>query len=231
LNGIGLFGGTFNPIHKGHLKVAREVKTGFDLEKIYFIPCALPPHKETATLADAEDRLCMIHAAIEGDDDFVVSEVEIRRKGLSYSVDTVTWFKGRLLPDRRCFLIMGMDAFVEIDTWKSFEQFFEKIPIIVMTRPAEQSAGLTPSSFESRDLGEREELEHYIQNRVDSEYVFVRNASCFVHPEKQPVYLFHVAPVAISSTEIRERVRTGRKISGLVPAGVEKYILEKGLYV
>ena len=243
MDGIGLFGGTFNPIHMGHLKVARDVKAGFQLEKVYLIPCALPPHKGTAALADAKDRLRMIEVAIEKEDDFAVSDVEIRRKGVSYSIDTVLWFQHQIPPDQPCFLIMGMDAFLEIDTWKSFQTFFDVIPMIVMTRPLEtRDPAETGKPGETTEKGkqtqnprlpskEAESLETYIHLHVDPHYSFEPASSCFVHPRRRSVYLYHVTPIPVSATQIRERVRRKAKITGLVPASVEKYILEKGLYV
>ena len=222
LKGIGLFGGTFNPLHVGHLKVAKEVKAAFHLEKIYFIPSAIPPHKGTEGLADANDRFSMIEAAISSVSGFVVSDVEIRRQGPSYSIDTVRYFKGKLPKAAPCYLIVGMDAFLEIDTWRSFQKFFELIPFIVMTRPAENAKQTQAPSVE---------LERYIHSHVDKGYEFVRTPSCFVHPSKQPVYLYHVTPVDISSTKIRDRVRRGASIKHMVPDVVENYIHNKGLYL
>ena len=221
MKGIGLFGGTFNPLHNGHLAVAEDVRAQFQMEKVYFIPSALPPHKKSDNLADARDRYQMIETAISAYEKFDVSDVEIQRKGLSYSIDTVRYFKKNFFAST-CYLIVGMDAFLEVDTWKSYETFFDLIPIIVMTRPAESAEpALNPS----------EELESYIQAHVDQCYEFSPPASCFVHPEKQPVFLCHVTPMDISSTRIRNLIKQGKSFTTLVPAAVEKYIYKKGLYL
>ncbi len=222
MNGIGLFGGTFNPIHTGHRKVAEEVKAEFNLEKIYFIPSAIPPHKGMDDLADAKDRFQMIMDAMPPGKGFMVSDVEIHRQGPSYAIDTVRYFKNNLPVSTPCFLIVGMDAFLEIDTWKSFQKLLDLIPLIVMTRPAQNTKqSATPSV----------ELEKYIHVHVDSGYEFIPQESCFVHPAKQSVHLSHVTPVDISSTIIRNFIRQGVSIKSMVPETVEKYIHKKGLYL
>lgn len=221
MKGIGLFGGTFNPLHNGHLKVAEDVRTQFQMEKVYFIPSALPPHKKRDNLAEAGDRYQMIEMAVSVYEQFNVSDVEIQRKGLSYSIDTVRYFK-KNFQAATCYLIVGIDAFLEVDTWKSYEAFFDLIPIIVMTRPSESAEpALNPS----------EELKSYIQAHVDQCYEFSPPLSCFVHPEKQPVFLCHVTPKDISSTRIRYFIKQGKSVTGMVPASVEKYIYKKGLYL
>ncbi len=222
MNGIGLFGGTFNPLHNGHLKVAEDIKAGFKMEKIYFIPSAIPPHKGTDDLADTKDRFQMIKAAMPPGNRFMASDVEIHRQGPSYTIDTVRHFKNKLPISTPCYLIVGMDAFLEIDTWKSFQKLFDLIPFIVMTRPAQDTKQAEDPAAD---------LEKYIHVHVDPEYEFLQHKSRFVHPAKQPVYLCHVTPVDISSTRIRTFVRQGASIKGLVPDTVEKYIHKKGLYL
>ena len=139
---IGLFGGTFNPIHYGHLRAAMEVCEGFDLENIYFIPSSLPPHKNIQDVASGADRLEMTRLALGGNPKFILSDVELKRPGLSYSIDTVKHFKRSLKTDVDLFLVMGVDAFLEIDTWKSFNHLFRMIPMIIMTRPLPDDRGL-----------------------------------------------------------------------------------------
>ena len=222
MNGIGLFGGTFNPLHMGHLKVAKDVKAGLNLEKIYFIPSAIPPHKGIDNLADAADRFQMIKAAIPPGKGFIASDVEIHRQGPSFTIDTVRYFKDKLPERTPCYLIVGIDAFLEIDTWKSFQKLLGLIPLIVMTRPAQNTKQIADPFAE---------LEKYIHVHMDSGYKFVHQRSCFVHPAKQPVSLFHVTSIDISSTKIRNYVRQGLSIKGMVPDTVETYIHKKGLYL
>jgi len=222
LNGIGLFGGTFNPLHNGHLKVAEDVMARFNFGKIYFIPSAIPPHKGIDNLADAKDRFQMIKAAIPPGKGFIASDVEIHRRGPSYTIDTVRYFKNKLPLSTPCYLIVGIDAFLEIDTWKSFQTLLDLIPLIVMTRPVQDTQQSAEPSVE---------LEKYIHGHVDSGYEFIPYDSCFVHPEKKSVYLSPVTPVDISSTQIRNLVRQSLSVKSLVPDTVEKYIYKKGLYL
>ena len=132
---IGLFGGTFNPIHYGHLRAALEVKEGFPLDECCFIPVAIPPHKTSGSMANSADRLEMLRLAISGREGFTVSDVELKRPGTSYSIDTVNQLKSNLGPDTELFLMLGLDAFLEIDTWKSYKALLHAIPFIVMARP------------------------------------------------------------------------------------------------
>jgi nicotinate-nucleotide adenylyltransferase len=223
MKGTGLFGGTFNPIHMGHLRVAEDVRAGFDLEKIVFIPSAIPPHKDMSNLVDARSRYAMILEALSACPDFVVSDVEIHRQGPSYTIDTVTYFQNHQPAAAPYYLIVGMDAFLEITTWKAWQHLFDLIPFIVMTRP--KAADATANTPPVDPLAE---MDSYIHAHVDIGYA--PQGSYFIHKTKQPIYLAHVTPIDISSSAIRDRVLQGRAIHGLVPDGVLEYINQKGLY-
>ena len=136
---IGIFGGTFNPIHNGHLIVGRDVRRGFSLDIVCLIPAAVPPHKESKDVAKAEYRLAMTRLAVEGDLDFSVSDVELKRSGPSYTIDTIAHFESILPDDSELFFIVGMDAFLDIETWKSYKDLFQEVPFIVMSRPGSAS--------------------------------------------------------------------------------------------
>ncbi len=217
----GLFGGTFNPIHMGHLRVAEEVKAGFGLDSVYFIPAALPPHKETAGLANASDRQEMIARAIHSNPGFAVSDVEIRRAGRSYTIDTVNTFQETAGEDSNFFLLIGMDAFFEITTWKSYEQLLEKISFIVMTRPTDAM----PASRRGFDA-----MAGYARAHVDKRYQVYPGKKCLVHESKKPIWLHEVSRLEISSTKIRSLAGGGQSIKYLLPESVEAYILSKELY-
>jgi nicotinate-nucleotide adenylyltransferase len=223
MKGTGLFGGTFNPIHMGHLRVAEDVRAGFDLEKIVFIPSAIPPHKDMSNLADARSRYAMILEALSACPDFVASDVEIHRQGPSYTIDTVTYFQNHQPADAPYYLIVGMDAFLEITTWKAWQHLFDLIPFIVMTRPK-----ATDGAADAPSLDPLVEMDYYIHAHVGIDYAL--QGSYFMHKTKQPIYLAHVTPITISSSAIRERIRQGRAICGLVPDSVLDYINQKGLY-
>ena len=132
---IGIFGGTFNPIHNGHLIVGRDIRRGFSLDIVCLIPAAVPPHKESRDVAKAEYRLEMTRLAVEDDLDFSVSDVELKRSGPSYTIDTIGHFESVLPDDSELFFIVGMDAFLDIETWKSYKDLFQEVPFIVMSRP------------------------------------------------------------------------------------------------
>jgi nicotinate-nucleotide adenylyltransferase len=139
---IGLFGGTFDPIHLGHLRAVKEVAERFGLGKTCFIPAAQPPHKPHLDIAPAKDRLEMIRLAVASSKAFEISDIELKRTGPSYTIDTLRYFSD--LPGARgrtYYLIMGLDAFLEIDTWRAYLDIFKQVPVIIMARP---SAGTGP---------------------------------------------------------------------------------------
>ena len=219
---IGLFGGTFNPIHLGHIQVIQEVKKGFGLDKIFIIPSALPPHKEADGLVDAGDRIEMIRLSFSNRPDFEVSDVELNRSGPSYTIDTVRHFKSILTKDTELFLILGLDAFLEIDTWKSYKDLFLMIPFIVMSRGSEGKNGRVSG---------RKTVGDYLKSKISKGYNLFASQSSYTHKEKQPVYVFDVTPIDISSTKIRTLIKKGSSIKSLVPEIVEGFIKSKGLYV
>ena len=144
---IGLFGGTFNPIHFGHLRAAEEVQEFFHLDKIIFIPARIPPHKTEKAIVAPEHRLNMVKLAIQYNPCFEISDFEIQRNSKSYSIITIEHFQKKLGFDTSLFFLMGMDAFLEINTWKDFAQLFSLTNFIIMSRPGyhkKASADLLP---------------------------------------------------------------------------------------
>ena len=218
---IGLFGGTFNPVHLGHLQVAREVKKGFGMDRIYLIPAAIPPHKEPGGVADAGVRMKMMRLAVEESPDLTVSDVELVRSGPSYTIDTVCYYKSILPEKTELYLIMGLDAFLEIDAWESYLELFLLVPMIVMSRP-EAGEG---------DAGGWAALAAYLTATISGGYRFHPKRKCFVHPDKQPIHSFNVTPIDISATKIRERIRMHQPIDRMVPQRVAQFIQAKGIYL
>ena len=218
---IGLFGGTFNPIHQGHLWAASEVIKRFHLDQIFLIPAALPPHKTPGTVANADDRLEMIHLAIGDVPGIVVSDVELNRPGPSYTIDTVRHFKNKLAKDSRIYLIMGLDAFLEIDTWKSYAELLEEIAFIVMARP----------NADCRDADQGWKiLENYLKSTLSEDYEFSTARGCYTSEGKPPIYIVDIDAMDISSTKIRQNIKTKQPIKDLVPPEVAEFIQLKGLY-
>jgi nicotinate-nucleotide adenylyltransferase len=219
---IGLFGGTFDPIHIGHLRAATEVKQGFNLDQIVFIPAALPPHKTQAAVTDAADRLKMVELAVSGHTGFTVSDVEVGRSGPSYSIDTIDHFKRTAPKDGGIFFITGLDAFLEIDTWKSYTELLKQVAFIVIARPM----------FDCNEIGSRwSRLEKFIKSKISDEYRFSESSACFVHSKAKPIYIFDVTALDISSTRIRELIKKDQPVKFLIPGEIENYIKTRGLYL
>ena len=218
---IGLFGGTFDPIHRGHLRAASEVKKIFNLDPIYLIPAALPPHKTPVAVAGVDDRLAMIHLAIGDVNGITVSDVELQRSGPSYTIDTIYHFKSSQPDDAQIFLIMGMDAFLEIDTWKSHRELLEQISVIVMARP----------DHRHQNVQQRwKQLGDYLKSNLAAGYRFSEAQGCFTATGLQPIHICDVNALDISSTKIRQAVKQKQTIENWVPAQVAEYINQKGLY-
>jgi nicotinate-nucleotide adenylyltransferase len=218
---IGLFGGTFNPIHRGHLWAASEVIKRFNLDQIFLIPAALPPHKTPGAVANADDRLEMIHLAIANLPGLTVSDVELNRSGPSYTIDTVRHFKKTLADNSRIYLIMGLDAFLEIDTWKSYSELLEQIAFMVMARPN--------ADCQDADQGWKI-LDDYLKSTLSADYEFITERGCFASEGKQPIYIVDIDAMDISSTRIRQNIKAKKTIEYLVPPEVAEFIRKKGLY-
>ncbi|BBO70733.1 putative nicotinate-nucleotide adenylyltransferase [Desulfosarcina alkanivorans] len=217
----GLFGGTFNPIHRGHLMAAERVLDHFSLDRLYIIPCRVPPHKFPAYLAPAGERMRMIQLALPADPRYQLSDVEIQRSGPSYTIDTVVHFRTRIIPGAELFLITGMDAFLEIHTWKNQRRLLELIQPVVVSRPG---SGPTPA----RDDAGR--LDGYIRSRLSGVYHYCELGTCWREAGGSCIHLLPTAPVDISSSRVRQRIRAGKTIGDLVPDTVNAYIERKGLY-
>ncbi len=166
----GVFGGTFNPIHKGHLMVAERVLQRFSLDRLYIIPCRVPPHKFPEYLAPTVQRVRMIQLALPTDACYRLSDVEIQRSGPSYTIDTVDHFSTRIISGAVLFLIMGMDAFLEIHTWKSQRRLLETIQPVVVSRCVD--GRMQASDDVSR-------LDDYIRSRLSGDYTFLEAPACW----------------------------------------------------
>jgi nicotinate-nucleotide adenylyltransferase len=218
---IGLFGGTFNPVHFGHLRAALEIREGFDLDEVILIPAALPPHKIPIEVVDAADRMQMLNLALENIPGLKLSDVELKRSGPSYTIDTVQHLRQTLPDEPRIYLIMGIDAFLEIDTWKSYDELLEQIPFIIISRP---NTGSSSTNFGWKFL------EDYLTSKISTDYVFSESQNCYRAKDKQPVYIYEVTGLDISSTRIRSLISKGRPVRFLLPQKVTHFIQSKGLY-
>jgi nicotinate-nucleotide adenylyltransferase len=213
---IGLFGGTFDPIHKGHVKAAESVQSVFAFDTILFIPSYIPPHKESEDVASAEDRLKMVEMALSSWDRFSPSAIEIDARGTSYSIVTLNRIK-EMFPKTDIYFLLGVDAFLEIETWKDYEEVLEQCSFIVMSRPGyslDDARGVLAEKFHQRMTA--------ISEPVDRP-----NEEFFSHK----IYLCPIQTLDVSSSEVRKRVRNNQSIRGLVPENVENFIKERGLYL
>lgn len=219
---IGLFGGTFNPIHLGHTRMIREVSDRFSLSRAILIPAAAPPHKNASNIAPAGDRFEMTRLAAAAEDaDIEVSDIELKRRGKSYTIDTVRSFHSDLADSAHLLLIMGLDAILEIHTWKSYRRLLEEIDFIVAARP-----GLN----ETNQASGRKQLECYLQSAISESYMFSESQNVFEHPRHKRIFYFEGGLIDISSTRIREHLKKGKPIDHMVPEPVKRYIFKKGLY-
>ena len=210
---IGIFGGTFNPIHFGHLRSAEEVREAQNLDLVLFVPSATPPHKGRADLAPAEQRYEMVRRAVARHPAFRPSRVEIDRPGRSYSVDTLSALRSRH-PDARLAFILGLDAFREIGTWRQPDRLFAQCDVIVTSRPPHEAIDL-------RDA---------IPVVARGEFRYNQARNTLTHESGHRVIFQRISDLAISATRIRQLRRSGRSIRYLVPAAVEGYIEREQLY-
>ncbi len=207
---IGVFGGTFDPIHYGHLRTAFEMLQALNFEQVRFIPCGDPPHRGM-TFANAGLRFRMVEAAIAGQAGFVSDDRELRREGPSYSVDTLVELR-REFPARSVGLIVGMDAFLKLPDWHRWDEILDLAHIVVAHRPGWRAPDIGP-------LGEL--IAEYGTHRVDD----LHNAT---HGR---IHIHAVTQLEIASTEIRELVAAGRDPRFLMPDAVRDVIEETGVYM
>jgi nicotinate-nucleotide adenylyltransferase len=217
---IGIFGGTFNPVHLGHLRAALEVQRGFGLDAVFLIPSASPPHKEAGDVVAAADRLEMVRRCVSGVPGLRVSDIELKREGPSYTIDTICAFRQIVPQDVWLYLIIGLDAFEEIATWKSYEDLLRLVPLIVISRPG---VGDDPQGLDRA-------ITRLLQHGELAGYACAPETPCFRHCEKQPIFTFNVTAMDIASSRIRGMVKQGEPIDFLVPEAVNAYIKERGLY-
>jgi nicotinate-nucleotide adenylyltransferase len=199
---IGILGGTFNPIHMGHLIMAEEVCKHHHLSKVFFIPAYIPPHKYVNDLADARHRYQMAKEAVNENDKFEISYLEIRREGKSYTIDTVHEILGHYGEECEVFLIIGADSLNELELWKDIKKLSQLCHFVIVNRPGFS----TDTSPRLAELIGNDSILDIEKLRIEIE------------------------PVGISSTEIRKRLKDRIEIKGLVPECVEAYIREHGLY-
>jgi nicotinate-nucleotide adenylyltransferase len=198
---VGIMGGTFDPIHLGHLVTAEAARSEFNLERVIFVPSGQPPHKKKKNISAKEFRYLMTFLATATNPYFEVSRTEIDRHGESYTIDTVKYMKDKMFSGGELFFITGADAILEIVTWKNVNELLEVVTFIAATRPG-------------YDLNE---LKTRLSKELDNRFL-------------EKIIALEVPAMAISSTDIRLRMKKSRSIKYLLPESVENFIHKNNLY-
>lgn len=215
---IGVLGGSFNPIHLGHLLLADEIRERLNLDQVLFVPAAFPPHKPRRELASPEHRYAMVRLAIAGHSRFAVSDLEIRRPGPSYTVDTLLELRLGTDSSAELFLLLGSETFLDLLGWRDPVRIAELARLVVIPR-----AGIPfdPEGEEARKI-----------LREIGQDLLIPIAPSGGVPTLPPrgVLLVPATSLPISASDLRRRAREGRSLSFRVPAAAEAYILEHKLY-
>lgn len=198
---IGVFGGSFDPVHMGHLTIAQDAVEQLELDRLIFVPAAIPPHKQDKTLANARHRLEMLQLATESNLSFEVSDMELQRGGVSYTFDTMSQMQVEH-PGAELFFIVGLDSLTILHSWKNVDQLLGMCTIVPFARGGEDPAKIT-AQIQLSEPWKKRLLERLIR----------------------------IHEVEISASEIRMRLAEGLSIRYLVPPEVEMYIAEHGIYV
>jgi nicotinate-nucleotide adenylyltransferase len=214
---LGILGGTFNPIHYGHLAAAEEVRERLKLDRILFIPSHLPPHKQEADIPSAVQRFEMVRLATMGNPHFETSDIELNRQGKSFTVDTIETLR-TTYPHAELNFITGLDTFLEIETWNRWDRLLSLCSFVVLSRPGYHFIDLVKIGFMKQAEQEMNKLD-----QGELRQAVVRSGAYTVCLEMIPLY-------DISSTDIRRRIKEGGSIKYLLPEPVEIYIMKNRLY-
>jgi nicotinate-nucleotide adenylyltransferase len=217
---VGLLGGSFNPIHNGHLAIARHVHERMQLSQVLFIPTGDPPHKRDGSLAPANVRLEMVRIAIADNPLFTVSDIEIQRKGKSYSIDTIRALHHHYGPSTELFFIIGLDAFLDFPTWREPKELLRICHFVVVPRPGQSFRTLAGMSLlPTLDPDGLTGLDTSALNRLDIAIPSDPGVTCLAFP-----------PCPTSASEIRRRVQNKLPLVNMLPPLVHSYILHHSLY-
>ena len=208
---LGILGGTFDPIHYGHLDAADAARRALKLDQIWCIPSCDPPHRPADPVASGHHRFALVALAIQGDDALRASDLELRRQGPSYTADTLRAFEREGWPPSQLFFILGSDAFAEIATWREFPAVLDNANFVVIARP-----GTTLDAAAARVPSLRARL-----RAPDAETSGAAGTS---------IFLVEARTREVSSSTIRARLAARQPIDDLVPAAVERHILAHHLY-
>lgn len=209
---IGILGGTFDPVHVGHLEAAAVAERALELDELLLMPSMTPPHRHTQPKASAFHRFAMVALAVADRGDFIASDDELRTEGPSYTSDTLARLHARGFAPTELFFVLGSDAFSDIAGWHRFPQVLDAAHFVVVTRP-----GITLTD---------------IQRRVPDLVPRILDAAAFAasRPGAPRIVVVPAVTPDVSSTEIRRRVAAGESLTGLTPPAVISHISRHGLY-
>ena len=213
---VGILGGTFDPIHNGHLRIAQEALEQCDLAQVRIIPCGTPPHRG-APQADAKSRWEMVRLAVDGHPGFLVDEREVFRTDPCYTVDTLTGLRAELGAQQPLCLILGGDAFLQLHTWHEWKRLFELAHIVVLQR-----AGGPPLGNAMNNADPALQAEYRAR--------LVPGAAALHEAPNGAIFVADMPALEISATDIRRRCAEGKSVRYLVPDGVANYITTNSLY-
>ena len=215
---IGILGGTFNPVHLGHLRIAEEAREALSLDKIIFIPCYDPPHKDEAGIVSADLRMQMLELAVSDNPFFETSYMEHERGGKSYSIETLTRLREKYGDLAELFFIIGIDSYAEVGIWKSYAKLFDIADFVVVSRPLASDQKEEAPPLELLPVDIRDEFCYDPQQKIAA------------HSSGRCTYFLKTTMLDISSTRLRDCLANGKSVKYLMPLVVEKFINEKGLY-
>jgi len=214
---IGLLGGTFNPVHVAHLRAAEEVAEALALERVTFVPSAVPPHKRARAddvIADGPSRLAWVRLAVADNPRFDVDPLEVERGGASYTLDTLQSYAARLGKERPAFLL-GSDALDEMHTWHRPDEVVALAHVAVMTRPP----------------GPRRPVAERLHASLARAFVFAEDGESGVHRDSgTTIRKVELTGLEVSATDLRERLRDGRSVRYLLPDAVREAVEASGIY-
>ena len=219
---IGVYGGTFDPVHNGHFKVAEAVSNAFALDRMLFVPAFAPPHKRKRTISSPFHRLAMLALATANSPRMFVSTIELEAPSQPYTVETLGRLQAELRPTR-LFFVMGADSFRDVTSWREYEEILSEYDVVVATRP-----GVYGYGGSENDVNAASRLAPQLETRI----VDLRGGGYPSNEDlKSPrIYLTDYVAVDVSATGIREAVEQGRSIDGMVPPSVAAYIEKYQLY-
>jgi nicotinate-nucleotide adenylyltransferase len=219
---VGVLGGTFDPIHLGHLAVARQAADGLGLDRVLLLPSRTPPHRPVDPSASVFHRFAMVALAVSTDARLAASDLELGREGTSYTADTLRAFRATGLEGWQIFFLTGADAFAEIATWREYPTVLDLAHFVVCSR-----ARVAATSLPDRlpELAPR-----MIQVPIPGSEDPGLHRAVVIQSLETRVFLIDCPTPDISSTGIRARARAGRPLAGLVPPEVDDYISRHGLY-